>query len=72
MYFINPGESVIVEAAADAIGLKVGVVTWCSATTGGGGYIHFSKWKCKNDSTLKITDIDGEDVTTEGGNKIPI
>lgn len=68
MYIAEPGQSIKVEAAPDAFGLKIGVVLKVkpSSRAGKGGDLHFRKWKCKNESELIIETLD-DTVTGTGG-----
>jgi hypothetical protein len=64
MYILMPGESQVVEANPDPIGLKVGIVYDTIRDTQDLLYHRFS---CKNDCLLTLTSIEGDDVDYYGG-----
>eukprot|EP01031_Cornospumella_fuschlensis_P023418 gene23418-28416_t len=63
MYVVYPGESQVVEANPDPIGLKVGLVYDTLSQT---QEFLFHRFSCKNDSILTITDVEASDVDYYG------
>jgi hypothetical protein len=64
MYVIEPGESTIIEANPDAVGLKLGIIY---NTEKERNELYFHRFTCNNDSTLTITTSDGENISYFGG-----
>ena len=64
MYIIGPGESTVIEANPDAVGLKLGIVYQTEIER---NELHFHRFTCANDSKLTITILDGQNITYFGG-----
>lgn len=64
MYVLMPGESKDVEAAADAYGLKIGVVYDAAPED---QMLMYQMWNAKNEAVLTITYVNGGDISTFGG-----
>jgi len=65
LYVIEPGATILVESQPDATGLKVGLVYDCSLDT---KELFYQRFVCKTDSTLTISEIDGEEISWFGEN----
>eukprot|EP00981_Chlorochromonas_danica_P008690 scaffold2270_cov242-Ochromonas_danica.AAC.4 len=63
MYVVMPGESQLVEANPDPIGLKVGILY---NTLKDSQEFLFHRFSCKNDSVLTITAVEGDDIDYYG------
>jgi hypothetical protein len=64
MYIVGPGESAMIEANPDAIGLKLGIIYQTEKER---NELLFHRFTCNNDSFLTITLINGENITYFGG-----
>lgn len=64
MYIVGPGESAMIEANPDAIGLKLGIIYQTEKER---NELLFHRFTCNNDSILTITIINGENITYFGG-----
>ena len=64
MYIVAPGESALIEANPDAIGLKLGIIYQTEKER---NELYFHRFTCNNDSVLTITLVNGENITYFGG-----
>ena len=64
MYILEPGESKVVEAASDPIGIKVAIVYDAQPE---GQQLFYHRWQCKNNAQLTVTYMNGADISTFGG-----
>ncbi len=67
MYVLEPGETRQVEASADPIGLRMGIIYEADTEE---MKVMFQKYTTKRDSVLTITYINGQDISTFGGDNI--
>jgi len=63
MYIIGPGDSAVIEANPDAVGLKLGIVYQTEIER---NELFFHRFTCSNDSVLTITILDGQNITYFG------
>lgn len=66
LYLVEPGESVLLEAQPDAVGLKVGVVYDVTTDT---QEILYQRFSCKNESILNVSELVNDDISWYGGEK---
>lgn len=63
MYMIEPGQKQLVEANPDPTGLKVGIVYAVDVAK---QEMLYHRFLCKNDGTLNITEVRGDDISYYG------
>lgn len=64
MYIVDPGETKLVEAASDPIGLKIALVYDAQPD---GQILKYQRWAIKNDKVLTITGLKNEEISTVAG-----
>lgn len=69
MYVIEPGETKEVQAASDPIGLKFGIVYDAAPDE---QVLLYQRFQVKNKSSLTVTFANGPDISTFGGNRLPL
>ena len=68
LYIVEPGESTVVEANADAVGLRLGVIYDALDNRD----ILFYRFSCNNDSVLTVTSVDPKVIQHYGGKSQPM
>lgn len=64
LYIVEPGTSMVVEAMADPVGLKMGVIVGINLET---QELIYQRFQCKNEAIFNISEITGEDISFYGG-----
>ena len=63
MYLLQPGESKLVETNPDPVGLKLGIIYDVNVAK---KELLYHRFSCKNDGTLNITEVKGDDISYYG------